>query len=199
MKLQKILCLIICCFILLLIFGCNSESIEQPQCEDCNVILIVIDTLRADHVGAYGYNRDTTPNIDQLAKEGILFKNAFSQSSWTRPSTASILTGLYPKNNGANTRQDRLTKEKVLFSEIVKEEGYSTAAFVTNGNVGPNFGFNQGYDYFTQLRENKSKLSLHAVASEVNAKLIPYIKKLKLEFFGRYLRLDRYLKLCDIA
>ena len=66
-----------------------------------NVILIVIDALRPDHLGCYGYQRDTSPNIDKLAKEGIIFKNAYANAPWTKPSVATIFTSLYPNLHGA--------------------------------------------------------------------------------------------------
>jgi hypothetical protein len=151
-----------------------ADPFKQSQgittCPDCNVILILIDTLRADHMGAYGYERNTTPNIDQLAKEGILFKNMLAQSSWTEPATASILTGLYPKNHGAKSGKD-LLKEKVLLSEILQENGYTTAAFLANSAAGEVFGFNQGYDLFIEDSDFP--------ADWVNQKVVPHIRNLK--------------------
>src|SRR5262245_4356861 len=77
----------------------RSDDARVP-CRDCNVVLISVDTLRADHVGAYGYTRPTTPNIDELARRAVVFNDAVSQSSWTRPAHASMLTGLYPSEHG---------------------------------------------------------------------------------------------------
>ena len=81
--------------LLLLINGCTSP--KTPK-NDFNIVLITIDTLRADHLGCYGYHRNTSPNIDKVAERGIIFKNAIAPSSWTAPSMASIMTSLYPKS-----------------------------------------------------------------------------------------------------
>ena len=75
--------------------GTGAKGKEKP-----NVILIVIDALRQDHVGTYGYGRDTTPNIDTFAKKALVFDFAVSQCSWTSPSVASLFTGLYPSVHG---------------------------------------------------------------------------------------------------
>jgi arylsulfatase A-like enzyme len=147
------------------------------NCQNCNVILIVIDTLRADHIGAYGYEKDTSPNIDKLAEEGILFKNMIAQSSWTKQGTASILTGLYPKNHGASDRKDILDEKNVLLPEILQANGYDTYGFVTNRNAAEIFGFNQGYTKFFELL-GKDFEPPYTSADEVNKKLIPFIKNL---------------------
>lgn len=128
------------------------DEYEKYTCPDCNVVLILIDTLRPDHMGCYGYHRNTTPNIDNLAQEGILFKNHIAQSSWTKPATASILTGLYPKNHKANKRSHKLGDEVLMISEILKDNYFNTYAFIANLNAGPQFGFNQGYDLFHPFR-----------------------------------------------
>ena len=69
------------------------------DCEGCSVLLISIDTLRADHLGCYGYERPTSPSIDRFAAAGLLFENAISQSSWTMPAHASMMTGLLPEEH----------------------------------------------------------------------------------------------------
>jgi len=151
----------------------QDKALNDYQCVNCNVIIILVDALRADHLGVYGYPRDITPNIDRLSEEGIVFKNAFAQSSWTRPSTASILTGLYPKNHMANTCQNHLNDNALLISEILKDKGYNTYAFVTNPHVGSAIGFNQGYDYFFESNDN---VSLGAMPSdELNKKIFDVI------------------------
>ena len=70
-------------------------------CSNCNVVLISLDTVRADHLGAYGYHRPTSPNVDKLARRSIVFEDAISQSSWTLPAHASLVTGQYPSAHGA--------------------------------------------------------------------------------------------------
>ena len=175
--------IIIFTFIIIIIFGLINDGgitgstiglkSNIPVCPDCNVILILVDTLRADHVGAYGYDRNTTPNIDKLAKEGVLFKNMLAQSSWTKPGTASILTGLHPKINKANAHKSKLSAENILLSEVLEENGYDTYAFITNTYVGSTSGFNQGYDKFIDTE-------LFSVAADkVNEAVIPIIENLE--------------------
>jgi hypothetical protein len=148
---------------------------------NANIILILIDTLRADHLGCYGYNRDTSPVIDSLAAEGIFFKTMRAQSSWTRSSTASILSGLYPKNHGANTRGERLAKAVQILPEILGLHGYRSYAFLTNGNVGQAVGFDQGYTKFFHFRERPQDVypNIHVRSDEVNESLVKFIRQLK--------------------
>ncbi|MCK5056916.1 MAG: sulfatase [Candidatus Aminicenantes bacterium] len=159
----------------------QNDDLTCPTYPNANVILIVVDTLRADHLGCYGYSRNTSPVIDRLANEGIIFKNMLAQSSWTRSSTASILTGLYPKNHGANTREQRLSEEVILLPEILGKHGYHSYAFVQNVNVGVAVGFNQGYkDFFTAGETLKDDYpNMHVITGHLNGDLLQSIQKLK--------------------
>ena len=113
-----------------------------------NVILIGVDTLRADHLGAYGYAAAKTPSIDALAREGIRFADAFSQASWTRPSFATIFTGLYPSSHGAMHKADVLPDRDDTIAEVLAKGGYYTVGFPNNANISPGFNFGQGFvDY----------------------------------------------------
>jgi arylsulfatase A-like enzyme len=117
-----------------------------------NVLVIVIDTLRADHLSSYGYQRETSPNIDRLANEGVLFENAISTSSWTLPAHASILTGLYPHEHGADVNS--LNKEHLRIGEIMQSYGYRTGAFSGNYMVfHRGAGFGNGFLYFEDYFE----------------------------------------------
>jgi len=114
-----------------------------------NVILISIETLRRDHLGLYGYGRKTSPFLEEMAKEALVFENAYSQSSWTRPSVATILTGLYPSQQGCSSPMDRLADTLVSLPEILREHGYTTAAFCTGHVISrPAFNYCQGFDLF---------------------------------------------------
>ncbi len=95
-----------------------------------NILVIVVDTLRADHLSAYGYGRPTSPNIDRVAQQGVLFENAFSTSSWTLPSHASLLTGRYPHEHGAEV--DYFNSLYPTVAEALRDRGYRTAAFSAN-------------------------------------------------------------------
>ena len=113
-----------------------------------NVILITLDTLRADHVSAYGYGRSTTPNLDRLAKSGVLFENAFSNSSWTLPSHASLFTGRLPDEHKADWAEP-LNENFPTLGEVLAAQGYLTGAFSANtAYVTPEWGLARGFSHF---------------------------------------------------
>ena len=113
-----------------------------------NVIFICIDALRADHLGSYGYTRDTSPFIDQLTQKGAMFTNVTSQSSWTKTSVATFLTSDYEMLSRIVGEEDKLPPEVNTLAEILKNHGYTTGAFVANPWLLPQFGFKQGFDYY---------------------------------------------------
>jgi arylsulfatase A-like enzyme len=112
-----------------------------------DVILVTVDTLRADHLSSYGHARNTSPSIDALAADGILFENAFTTVPRTTPALASLMTGDYPRKHGLMTLLDALSSEKRTLAEVLSEQGYATAAFVTP-NVHRRSGLWQGFDVF---------------------------------------------------
>ncbi len=111
----------------------------------------MIDTLRADHLPAYGYDAGSTPNLDRLAEDSVRFDQAFTNSSWTRPSFASILTGRLPSSHGVMAKSDALPDSLTTLPEALKPHGYSTAGYATNFNVAPYFNFQQGFDDYYYL------------------------------------------------
>jgi arylsulfatase A-like enzyme len=111
-----------------------------------NIVMISIDTLRADHLGSYGYDRPT-PNLDRVAADGTLFEQAIVQAPWTLPSHMSMLTGLYSRRHGVIHLTDRLGESQVMLTEILRNAGYVTAAFVDGGYLSLSFGY-QGFDTF---------------------------------------------------
>ena len=127
------------------------EDIEAlSKRDDLNVLFILIDTLRADRLGAWAYERDTSPTLDWLANSGVRFARQLSQSSWTKCSMASLWTGLYPQRTGILRFDDVLPSEARLPAEILKEAGFRTIAIYRNGWVAPNFGFDQGFEIYHQ-------------------------------------------------
>lgn len=115
-----------------------------------NVILISIDTLRADHLSCYGYSKPTTPNIDRLSAEGTIFRYNYSTGVWTPPGHASMLTGLYVSEHGVyDTR--RLANDVPTIAEVLKRQGYQTAGFVNNSQVGELVGLDRGHDKFVEV------------------------------------------------
>jgi len=122
------------------------------ESEPPNVLLITLDTTRADHLSSYGYEKLTTPRLDELARDGVLFENAISQASVTPVSHASILTGLNPPRHGLRVMhgdyENRLRPKIVTLAETLQAQGYETAAFVSAFPVSERFGMNQGYATF---------------------------------------------------
>ena len=113
-----------------------------------NVIIIGDDTLRPDHLGCYGYRRDTSPAIDGLAAEGVLFENVISQSPWTSPSFASVFTSLYPTQTGLVSVGTTMRTTFPTLGTVLKERGYATGAIVNAAVLKPEFGTARGFDYY---------------------------------------------------
>lgn len=135
-----------------------TASVSMPPAPSArpNVILVSLDTVRADHLSVYGYERDTTPNLKNFATEAVLFTRAVSSSDMTLPSHASIFTGLYASQHGAHfSEQHRLgvplDYRFLTLAEILHGKGYWTAGVVANGGyLSGTFGLNQGFTYWDQ-------------------------------------------------
>lgn len=122
-------------------------SEEHPR----RVILISLDTLRADHLSAYGYERPTSANLDRLLDDAVLFERAYSQASWTLPSHMSMFTGLYPSVHGVVDTDVRLGEDIWTLPELLQREGFATTAFTDGGYVGGKFGFEDGFEDYREL------------------------------------------------
>lgn len=120
----------------------------KPAAAHPNVLLISVDTLRADHLGVYGYQRDTSPRIDELAQDGAVFERAIAVTNWTLPSHMSIMTGQLPSAHGVQSVRNRLAGGRVTLAEVLKNAGYRTVAFTGGYNVDARFGFDQGFDFY---------------------------------------------------
>jgi arylsulfatase A-like enzyme len=116
--------------------------------EKVNVLFILIDTLRADRMSAYGYERDTTPILENLSRAGIRFDRHLAQSSWTKASMASLWTSFYPTRTGVVKYDDIVPDEAVMPAEVFAEEGFRTIGLYRNGWVAPVFGFDQGFEIY---------------------------------------------------
>jgi len=115
-----------------------------------NIVLIIIDALRADCLGCYGFKKDISPEIDKMAHEGVLFENVIAQCSWTRPSIGSMVTSRYPRSIGIYKEKfDILADKYQTLAEILKENGYTTIGITANPNINSVFNFNQGFDDYT--------------------------------------------------
>ncbi len=152
MKIFKKLNKKISLLILIIIFGIFSLNIsisEKPyECKNCNVIIISVTNLRQDHVGIYGYKRNTTPNIDNYFEDGIIFENAFSHASWTLPAGISLFTSLYPYTHGVMVRKDnvKLNRSILTLVDILKSKGYITAAFTGGFDYSKKYGLIDRFD-----------------------------------------------------
>jgi arylsulfatase A-like enzyme len=137
--------------------GALEDVLALRDRSDVNVLFVLVDTLRADRLGSYGYKRDTSPNIDALAATGVRFAQQVSQSSWTKCSMASLWTSLYPVRSRVLRSQDVLSDEALLPAEIFREAGFRTAGIWRNGWIAPNFGFSQGFEMYLSPRSDRQR------------------------------------------
>jgi arylsulfatase A-like enzyme len=129
--------------VLLALVSCGAPHPSRP-----NVLLISIDSLRADHVGADGYQRHTTPHLDALGTAGVVFHTAISSSSWTLPTHVTLLTALPPSLHGVNGIRRRLAESAVTLAEVLHAAGYETAGFVGGPLLRRIYGHDQGFDSY---------------------------------------------------
>lgn len=149
-------------FLVFLYQGNKPQRSRISRCDGCNIVFVSFDTLRADHVHALGYPRVTTPTIDALASKGFVFTNAVSVAPWTLPSTMSWFTGVYPTTHkvinkfilDTGGREEianlkKLSPGIVTVAEVFKNQGYRTGGFTGGAGVDRQFGFNQGFEMYT--------------------------------------------------
>jgi arylsulfatase A-like enzyme len=128
--------------------GTADDIATLHERDDVNVLFILIDTLRADRLSAYGYSRQTSPRIDALAADGVRFAQHLAQSSWTKCSMASLWTGLYPARTGVTRSPQAVSPDALMPAEILSEAGFRTFAIWRNGWIAPKFGFHQGFEAY---------------------------------------------------
>ena len=128
--------------------GTLEDVATLVQRDDLNVVFLLVDTLRADRMSAHGYERNTTPILDYFARTGVRFANHRAQSSWTKTSMASLWTSLYPQRTGVLNYGNTVADEALMPAESFRSAGFFTAGIWRNGWVAPNFGFDQGFDYY---------------------------------------------------
>lgn len=143
--------------------GCSWREPARPS-----VVLLVVDALRPDHLGCYGYGRPTSPEMDRLAARSVRFAEAVSVSSWTKPAVPSLLTSLYPSQHGVwegsgrnpegGLESDVLGEEAVTLAEVLAGAGYRAAAFVRNAQLRAAFGFAQGFEAYRELESSGAEL-----------------------------------------
>ena len=146
-----------------LLCACGGEQPAPGADRPPSVLLILVDALRPDHLGFHGYTEPTSPALDRIAAESLVFDNAYSVSSWTKPSIPSLFTSLYPSQhgvfegsahgNGGAPTSDILPDAAVTLAETLQDCGYETAAFVHNAQLRGRFGFRQGFEVYDELDE----------------------------------------------
>lgn len=146
-----------------------------------NVVLISIDTCRADRLSCYGFGKKTTPNIDAVASEGVLFESALTPVPLTTPAHSSMLTGTYPPTHGVRLNNgERLAESNVTLAEMLRDAGYQTGGFVGSFPLEARFALNQGFDTydcrFTKLND-KSVLLGERTAEEVSRPAVAWLDK----------------------
>lgn len=138
--------------------GPDRPPAAGPAAPPPNLVVVLIDTLRADHTGLHGYRRDTTPELRRIAADGLVLRRHLVNAPWTKPSVASILTGLHPSAHGARLghagagprgrRIEVLSPALTTLPEALTERGYATAAWITNAHLRADWGFGQGYSRY---------------------------------------------------
>lgn len=157
-----------------------SSSFPWRGPERPNLIIYLVDALRADRLGCYGNRRPVSPRIDAFANEAILFENAIAQSSWTKAAVASIFTGLWPVAHGTNGPDSVLPPEVRTLPEALSSAGYATAAVIANAFVSSPFGFSRGFDQFKYLKHG------HGSSENVNEQVFDWIASQAQEPFFLY-------------
>jgi arylsulfatase A-like enzyme len=125
-----------------------TALVPEPPAAKYNLLLISIDTLRADHLKCYGYDKDTAPCLDELAKEGVLFEDLTAASPWTVPSHMSMFTSLYPSVHGVQDVNSQLGDAVGTLAQCLAQSGYMTMAFVAGPILARRYGFDRGFLYY---------------------------------------------------
>ena len=154
-----------------------------------NVLLYMIDTLRADHTSLYGYSRDTTPYLKKLGAQGLLFDDCLVQATWTKPSVASLMTSLYSFTHAIRSDDDTIPQEATTLAEQLRAGGYVTASMVTNPLVGRLSGLQRGFDYLSEWEVAARHLKDEDRATDsagLNRILFPWLERHRDEPFFLY-------------
>jgi arylsulfatase A-like enzyme len=147
-----------------------ADQREEPP----NLLLVVLDTVRADHLSTYGYARETSPNLSALAASGVRFEQVVSAAPWTVPSHASLMTGLTPAEHGSHHESWRLAPEIPTLAERLRAAGYRTAAVSANPFVGPVSGLDRGFERFTSVTSGGRAVTDAALAFVSEASPRPF-------------------------
>ncbi|HJL20468.1 MAG TPA: sulfatase-like hydrolase/transferase [Sandaracinaceae bacterium LLY-WYZ-13_1] len=160
-----------------------DEALSEAQAQ--SVIVLLIDTLRASKLRAYNpESRVETPTMDAVAEEGAVFENAQAPENWTKPSVASVLTSLTPMTHNTKEQGSSLSPSALMLSEVFQDHDFATASFIANGYVSDRYGFNQGWDHYTNyIREERN-----TEAGNVFREAIDWIEEHRDERFFAYIQ-----------
>jgi arylsulfatase len=184
--------------------GASGRGTDDDPLTGANVLLVVVDALRADHLGCYGYARPTSPGLDARARQGVLFESVTSAAPQTVPSVLSLWSSLYPHRHGnqyfRGTRSFRVPKRDVrprvpdgipLLATELRAAGYRTGAVVTNPWLATEFGFDRGFERYVHLDRNRRARNRrardHARAGDVNRRALHLLREWRRERFFLYL------------
>jgi choline-sulfatase len=150
--------------------GTAEDIAALADRDDLNVLFILIDTLRADRLSAYGYERPTSPVLDYVAGTGLRFDRHRAQSTWTKTSMASLWTSLYPQRTDVLTHKDAVSPEARMPAEVFSDAGFATVGIWRNGWVAPNFGFNQGFEIYLTPKPAQAPAAMRTkpIAGRIN-------------------------------
>lgn len=153
----------------------DASLLDKP-----NVVLLLLDTTRADALGVYGAGPDATPNLDAFARDAVVFDQHIVSAPWTRPSVASLLTSLAPASHGCDTKVAGLSDAVVTIAERLRDGGYATGGLPNNAHITAAHGFDQGFDWYPYTpeypltaSESSHALALYGLARHIYARLVP--------------------------
>jgi arylsulfatase A-like enzyme len=139
------------------LLGTPTVVNQTPNPKVPNVLLISLDTLRRDHLGLYGYHRDTSPNLDRLGAGGAVFENAVSPSAWTLPSHVSLMTSLYPVHHGVVTMHQRMDESTLTGAKLLRLLPFASKGLITHTFVDAQYGFHFGFESFEHVPTHRAE------------------------------------------
>ncbi len=168
--------------VLLPLAACGPTPAKTP--ERPPVVMIVVDSLRKDHLSCYGYPEETSPELDRLAAASLRYDNAISSAPWTLPAVSSMLSSRWPSELGIKNKKSMLGRQHLLLSEVLQDAGYRTGAVISHKFVAGQWGFDQGFDVFDET----NVLGHRGISSPgITAKAIEFLDTFKDESFFLFL------------
>jgi len=157
------------------LFGRRAFGFNRPKASAPNIVLVTVDALRADHISAYGYGRNTTPNLDGLIAQGARFLHASTTSPWTYAANAAIVTGQSPTRLAASWDVSGLPAATPTLAEHLQAAGYQTAGFASAVLIRKNYGFHRGYDHYDDSTTYGYLNSAQNMAQEINDRTLAWL------------------------